>query len=129
MSADEKKQFDTMAKEMAAIKRWLPIFLFVGTLIGASITGTSWFDNNIARKADTDSIKKEVHELRNDVVDIKTSLNSYKEKSQGENVKVNNRIDSLDRIVYVIQKKHIVKFVTESYPNGHNGKPVLKEVN
>jgi hypothetical protein len=125
MSTEEKNQFDTMAKEMAAIKRWLPIFIFLGTLIGLAITSTSWFDNNIARKADTDGIRKEVHELKGDVEDLKSSLTGFKTITTYSQAKTNIRIDSIRDVVKVIKRRLFTGFVTESFPNGRNHNPTL----
>jgi hypothetical protein len=78
MGAEEKELFNAMAKELAAIKRWLPIFIFMGTLIGFSITGTRWFDNNIATKPELDKIIVQNEALKKQLDAILTGFDVYK---------------------------------------------------
>ena len=133
MSAEEKLQYDLMAKEMAAIKRWLPIFMFVGAIIGASVQGTHWWDNNVGQKSDTESIKKEQREeqqkTRDQIADLKRSLDGHIESEKVAKVTINKRIDSLGHVTFYIQKRIKYALVTENYPNGYNGHPVIKPAN
>lgn len=133
MSTEEKTQFDTLAKDMVAIKRWLPIFLFVGSIIGFTVKGTSWFKDSVATKSDIDSLRKEVRIVSTGVADIKSSFNNHIETVAINRAKNKARVDSVVRVeadltnaVSGIQKRLNVRFVEESYPNGRNHDPIIK---
>lgn len=129
MSNEEKKQFDTMAKEFAIIKRWLPILVFIGTLIGLSVRGTVWFKDSIATKPDIDSLRKEIHESRKEIADIKQGMQGNILPGIIGISKVNIRVDSISKVTKFMQKKLNTKFVTETYPNGHDKNPIIHNVN
>lgn len=133
MPPEEKLQFDKMAKEIAAIKRWVPIFMFFGTVICLSVTGTRWFDKNVITRADFDSLKNEQHadqvKTRQDIADLKASFNNHLSAGLISKAHTNGRIDSVARVTYSIQRHEKFRFVIESYPNGRNHDPKVTPAN
>lgn len=109
MTAIEKNELDSVSRELAAIKRWWPIiasiFAIAGMLITLTINLTSTYDNKIAKKEDTDSIKRELRGMRSDMADIKNSLKDFKNQHIVDMTNVDNRVTSVDGRTTTLEKR------------------------
>jgi len=114
MSDTEKEQFHTMAKEIAIMKRWLPIFLFLGTVIGFSVKGTLWFDSNVAKKSDMQELSAKVSDLKNTMITYAQSNEDVHIKLHGGVAVNRHSIDSLGNLVAEQRKTAVAWYRTPS---------------
>lgn len=133
MSAEERAKMDRMAKDIAKFKTWWPVIVALFGVITMTVTVTRWYGNTIAQKSDIQSIKKDIQDeqekTREQIADLKKSFDAHVVTGDAAKANINKRIDSLRSVTYVIQRRLVTRFVTESYPHGRNGKPNLNPVN
>ncbi len=89
--------------EIALVKKWWPLCLFICSAVTLAINGTHWFDNNVATKSDIQRIELKLNE-------INSSLVNYAQSNEAVHATLHRRIDSLGRIVSVTHAGYMTQF-------------------
>lgn len=96
--SDKEKEIFKKDIEIALVKKWWPLVLFICGVVTFAINGTHWFDNNIARKSDTDKIMIKVDDLAKQIANMEKIYVSS-DQALSAHRGIHKRIDSLGRVV------------------------------
>lgn len=106
MTMSDTEKLNRVESEIAIIKRWWPVVAVLFTFGGLLISGTHFFDDNIATKADITAIHRQIDSLRVAIMSLKNDYGIAKNTDTIYRLTVNNKVDNLIQEIKYIEHRH-----------------------
>jgi uncharacterized coiled-coil DUF342 family protein len=117
MSNEEQEKMSKIAEDIRAIKRWWPVFAACAAglwfIVKVTMSATSMYDNDVAKKSDIQGLVKRVDILTHDINSLSASFGQYKTTDST----LSTRIDQVEKSLTAVKQK--ISFVTEVKKQGH----------
>lgn len=112
MSDHDKENIKSVIREL--FKTYWPVLVFLLALmwgaIKLTVSLTSTYDNDVAKKSDIIALGKDVNELSKEVSDLAIRFNAYRNQDSSERVQIKNELSN-----HIQDYKALKKRIFSSY--------------